>query len=105
MEAAMNRIARLAGCVAGTAVTVILITPAAASATVPAPDGPEQPRAGIERVEVPVRVPVDDSTTEALQMAAAAALGAAIATVATAARRRRGRTETGLIDLTDAVRQ
>jgi hypothetical protein len=103
MEEVMNHIARLAGCLAGTAFTVLLLTPAAASATVPAPDGPAQPRAGIERVEVPMPVPVDDSTAEAVQMAVAAALGAAIATAATAARRRRGRTENGLIDLTGAA--
>jgi hypothetical protein len=99
----MNRIARLAGCMVGAAVTVLLTTPGSASATRPAPEGPAQPRIAVQKVEVPVRVPVDNSTAEAVQMAVAAALGAAVATAATAARRRRGRNETGPVDLTDAV--
>jgi hypothetical protein len=64
---------------------------------------PAQPRAGVERVEVPVTTPVDDSTGEAVQVAAAA-LGAALAAVATTARRQRGRNGTSPIDHTGAVR-
>ena len=78
----MQRIARLAGTVAGVvaaAAAVGLAGPAVAvSAARPAPDGPLNM---VQRVEVPV----DDVSSEALQMAVAMVFGAA---VATAVRRR-----------------
>ncbi len=78
----MNRIARLAGWLTGPTLTALLVTPTAASATGPAPDGPSRPQVVVEQVPVPVKVPVDDRTAEAVQMGTAAALGAAIATIA-----------------------
>ncbi len=105
----MNRIARLAGWLTGPTLTALLVTPTAASATGPAPDGPSRPQVVVEQVPVPVKVPVDDRTAEAVQMGTAAALGAAIATIATiaaAARRRRTRPSpagTGAVDSSDTV--
>jgi hypothetical protein len=52
---------------------------------------------------VPVPVPVDDATTELIQMAVAAALAAAIATSATTAHLQSGPLAVDLIDITDTV--
>jgi hypothetical protein len=110
----MNRIARRAGSIAVTAAAALLAapaaavffaTPAAAAATWPAPDGAAQPPVFIQLVEVPLAVPVDDTTAEVIQMEVAAVLGAAIAALAVAARRRRPTHRDGpaTIDITDTV--
>ncbi len=96
----MTRIARLAGWMIGTAAVTLLLTPVPAAATRPAPDGPTQPQTVVQRVEVPIPVPVDDATVELIQMGIAAALGASIAAGATATRLRR-RLRSTAIDITD----
>jgi hypothetical protein len=92
------------------AAATLFMTPATAAAIrPPPPDGPTQPQAVVERVEVPVSVPVDDHTAEAVQMAIAAILGAAAASAARLRRRAHRptgtetETGTGLIDITDVV--
>jgi hypothetical protein len=91
----------------GIAVAALLVpAPAAAVTNRPAPEPNYPTEVVIQRVEVPVAVPVDDVTTEAAQMAVAAALGVAIGI---ATRRRRARhqpapTGTRVIDITDSVR-
>lgn len=103
----MTNIARRLGWVSTVAATTLFITPVAAAASFPAPDGPTSPQAVVQRIEVPVPVPVDDKTAEALQMAIAAAFGAAAASVARRRRPHRSPTNTetgtGLIDITDTV--
>ena len=80
----------------------LLLTSAAAAATVAAglaagpaaaKPWPDPPRTGdatvvVRQVEVPVEVPVDDNRTEALQMGAAALLGALTAGIGLRLRRR-----------------
>ena len=99
----MTRIAQLAGWIAGTAVAVLVLTPGPAAATRPIPDGPFQN----PTVMVPVTVPADDTTDEAVQMAMAGALGAAAATAfrSRRVRHRDADSTDGFIDLTDTVRR
>jgi hypothetical protein len=85
LEADMDRVSRLlriagAAAAAVAAVAALTIAPHAASATRPAPDGPANL---VQRIEVPV----DDTSSEALQMIVAMAFGVV---VATAAHRRSG---------------
>lgn len=97
---------RLAAWATGTSVAVLLLTPAAAAATFPAPDGPTQPNTTVQLIEVAVPVPVDDTTSEAIQMAVAAALGATVAAAVRVRRSRRQSPDTGtssMIDITDIV--
>lgn len=103
----MTHTVRYATWITGTSVaTLLLATPAAATTNRPAREETNQSQTVIQFVDVPVAVPVDETTNEAAQMAIAAALGAAVA-VAT---RRRGsrhhptRTAPSIIDITDTVR-
>jgi len=103
----MTRTVHQATWITGIAVAALLVaTPASAATNRPAREETGQSPTVIQRVEVPVAVPVDDTTGEAAQMVIAAALGAAIAA---AARRRRSRHRparkgTSIIDITDTVR-
>lgn len=106
MEMTVTPTVRCACWIIGIAVATLLVpTPAAAVTNRPAREDTNQSPIVIQRVEVPVAVPVDDTTNEATQMAVAAALGAAVAACARRprSRRRRTRTGTGIIDITDAV--
>jgi MYXO-CTERM domain-containing protein len=103
----MTHTVRYATWITGTSVaTLLLATPAAATMNRPARDDTNHSQTVLQVVDVPVAVPVDDTTNEVAQMAIAAALGAA---VAAATRRRRSRhhptrTAPSIIDITDTVR-
>jgi hypothetical protein len=100
----MSRTARPAVCLAGVAATIALVAAPAAAR----PDDPPKPTPAVQRVEVPVRVPVDDVRAEGIQMLVAAALGACAAGLALGGPRRRSRSTSGggapsVIDLTGTV--
>jgi hypothetical protein len=103
----MTRTVRCATWITGTSVaTLLLATPAAATTNRPAREETNQSPTVIQLVDIPVAVPVDDTTKEVAQMTIAAALGAAVA-VATRRRRSRHhatRTAPSIIDITDTVR-
>jgi hypothetical protein len=97
----MIHVVRLVGQATGISAIALILTASPATASRPPPEGPSPP-ATAQRVEAPVRVPVDDTTAEILQMEVAAALGAAVGAGVTAARLRRRRYRcagTGFIDL------
>ena len=92
---------RNVGWMTGLALITLLLSPGAAAAARPPPDGPAGPYVVVKRVEVPVHDPVADL----VRMQIAAALGATVAASVTAARlRRRDRSHAGpgIIDLTAA---
>lgn len=107
-SAGARRGARLAGRATVLAAAGLFLMPAApAGATWPSPEVPTSPAATVERVEVRVPVPVDDRRVEAIQMVAAAILGAGAASVL---RPRRRTVEAGegpdtLIDITETVQR
>jgi hypothetical protein len=110
MNCTARRIGRIAATIAAAllaapAAAVFFAIPAAAAAAWPAPDGTAEPPAVIQLVQVPVAVPVDDTTAEVIQMEVAAALGATIATIVMAARRRRPTHYggSGTIDISDTL--
>ena len=95
----MTRFPRLAGWAAAAAAAAVFLIPSGATASFPAPDGPQQLPAVIQRVEVPV----DDPMTDTVQMTVAAAFGAAIGTAART--RRRVRRSPDVIDITETVQR
>jgi hypothetical protein len=99
------RIACRGGWITGVVAAALLSTPVAPAAAKPEdPPKPQPSGTIVRRIEIPV--PVDDTTTEAIQMAVAAALAAALAAGTTRVRirnSRRGGTGSGLIDITDTV--
>jgi hypothetical protein len=103
----MTRTVRYICGISGIAVAALLAaSPATAATNRPARDEANRSPSMIERVEVPVAVPVDDTTSEAAQMIVAAAVGAAITAAAGGrrSRRRPARPGAGIIDITDTVR-
>jgi hypothetical protein len=104
----MNTIARRASWLTGTAAATVFLLPAGPA--VAKPYDPPMPPSAVYLVEVPVpvRVPVDDTIAEGLQMAVAAALGATLAAVTATRMHRRRRplnTDAGIIDITSTVQQ
>ena len=77
----MHRLPRLALAIVAATAAAVSIAPPTASAVYPAPEGSTNV---IQRVAVPI----DDTTSEAVQMIIAMALGAAVTTVANRRRRR-----------------
>jgi hypothetical protein len=91
------------GGIAGLAVTLSLGWAGAATAG-PAPEPPEA-RCAVQQVEVPVAVSVDDTNSEAFQMAVAAALAAVLTYVAIGPRAPRSKPPAArIIDITHVVR-
>jgi hypothetical protein len=83
-----------------TAAIVLASAPSGTAAMPPRPADPSGTPVIVERVEVPV--PVDDTSTEILQMALAAAIAAAVTQIRL--RRPRHRPATSqIIDITDSL--
>jgi hypothetical protein len=86
-ENPMSLVTHPARWLAGIAATAIVVIAAPAAPAAARPEDPPKP--AVQRVEVPVKVPVDDARAEGIQMLVAAALGACAAGAA-ARRPRRG---------------